>query len=72
MAAAAGASRSEAAEGAGGRGVSPDVAAWFPGLEVEGEDLSGGAAVAVLVRVIAEVLFAEEAEGAVGGGVGLG
>jgi len=66
IAATAGATGFEETRSTGGGGVGPDVAACFPGLEAEGKHLSGRAEVAVLGKVIAEVLFAEEAQGTAG------
>src|SRR4030066_1907009 len=62
----------EAAAGAGGCGVVPALASLLGGLPAEGELFSGRAAVAVVVGIVAEVFFAEEAQGGVGGGVGFG
>src|SRR3972149_2639537 len=48
------------------------LASLLGGLPAEGELFSGRAAVAVVVGIVAEVFFAEEAQGGVGGGVGFG
>src|SRR3970040_1856555 len=66
----AGAAGLEAAAGAGGCGVVPALASLLGGLPAEGELFSGRAVVAVILGIVAEVFFAEEAQGGVGGGVG--
>lgn len=68
----AGALGSDRAMSASAGGIVLDVPAFFPGLKAERELLSCGAPVAILLWIIAEVFFAEEASFAAGGGVGLG
>jgi len=56
----------------GGVGVVADLAFLLDGGETIGQRLAGWAEVAVVLGVVGEVLFGEEATLAVGGGVGLG
>ena len=57
---------------AGAGGVIADLPLLFNGLETKGQGLAGRAPVAILLPVIAEVFFGEEAARAVGGGVRFG